>query len=224
MVGKENIIRLDMSEYADGSSVSKMIGASPGYVGYEDHQNVLEEIRNKPYSVLILDEIEKAHPSIIHLLYQILDEGKLKDSVGREIRFDHVTIIMTSNVGFDDIHIGFNPNEESVAISKLKENFSLAFVNRIDHIVVFHSLTKECMMQLISQKINGLLQKYKQKIVLQIQEKVKEELCTLSNYKEFGARKLDKLIQDRLDGIIVDAILMGKSKLKISSISNVTTV
>lgn len=224
LVGEGNIIRLDMSEYAESSSISKMIGANPGYVGYEDHQNVLEEVRNKPYSLLILDEIEKAHPSIIHLLYQILDEGKIKDSIGREIRFDHVTIVMTSNVGFDDIHIGFNPKEEAVAIAKLKENFSLAFVNRIDHVVVFHSLTKDHMMKLISQKINLLIQKYKQKITLQIQEVVKEEICELSNYKEFGARKLDKLIQDKLDDVIVDAILMGRSKLKISSISNLTTV
>lgn len=224
LVGKENIIKLDMSEYAESSSVSKLIGANPGYVGYEDNKNILEEIRNKPYSLLILDEIEKAHPSIIHLLYQILDEGKIKDSVGREIRFDHVTIVMTSNIGFDDIHVGFNPSKEETAISKLKENFSLAFVNRIDHVVVFSSLTEESMMRLIENKIHNIIEKYQKNITIKIQDQVKEELCNLSGYKEFGARKLDRLIQDKLENRIVDAILMGENHLQISSILKLTTV
>ena len=224
LVGSENIIKLDMSEYSDSSSVSKLIGANPGYVGYEDNKNILEEIRNKPYSLLILDEIEKAHPSIINLLYQILDEGKIKDSVGREIRFDHVTIVMTSNIGFDDIHVGFNPNKEETAISKLKENFSLAFVNRIDHVVVFNSLKEESIMKLVSTNINDIIKKYKKNITLKIDDKVKIELCELSEYKEFGARKLDRLISDKLENQIVDAIIMGKKNLQILSILKLTTV
>ena len=224
LVGENNIIRLDMSEYAESSSVSKLIGANPGYVGYEDNKNILEEIRNKPYSLLILDEIEKAHPSIIHLLYQILDEGKIKDSVGREIRFDHVTIVMTSNIGFDDIHVGFNPSKEETAISKLKENFSLPFINRIDHLVVFNSLTEESMMMLIEYKFNELLKKYKNNIILKIQDGVKKELCDLSGYKEFGARKLERLIQDKLENVILDTVLTGKKQLQISSITKLTTV
>lgn len=224
LVGKENIIRLDMSEYAEPSSISKIIGANPGYVGYEDNKNILEEIRNKPYSLLLLDEIEKAHPSIINLLYQILDEGKIKDAVGREIHFDHVTIVMTSNIGFDDIQVGFNSNKNDSAVAKLKENFSLAFINRIDHVIVFNALTKESIMTLISNKLNEVAKKYKGKITLNISNQVKEELCELSEYREFGARKLDRLIQDRMDNIIIDAIIGGKTELYISSIAKLTTV
>jgi len=223
LVGRDNIIRLDMSEYADSSSVSKLIGANPGYVGYEDNNNILEQVRNKPYSLLLLDEIEKAHPSIIHLLYQILDEGKIKDAVGREIRFDHVTIVMTSNIGFDDIQVGFNQNKDETAISKLKENFSLAFINRINHVIVFNSLTKENVMSLISTKINTLVNKYRENITIKIQNKVKEELCDLSEYKDFGARKIDRLIEDKLENKIVDAIIEGETNLKISSILDLTT-
>ena len=223
LVGSENIIRLDMSEYADSSSISKLIGANPGYVGYDDNNNVLEQIRNKPYSLLLLDEIEKAHPSVIHLLYQILDEGKIKDSIGREIRFDHVTIVMTSNIGFDEIHVGFNPSKEETAISKLKENFTLAFVNRINHVIVFNSLIKDDIMKLISNKIDKLINKYKDSIEIKIDKKVKEEFCELSEFKEFGARKIDRLIEDKIDSQVVDAILEGKTKIKISSVLDLTT-
>ena len=142
LVGKNNIIKLDMSEYSESHSVSKIIGSPPGYVGYNDSKNILEEIRNKPYSVLILDEIEKAHPSIINLFYQILDEGKIKDSTGKIVRFDNVTIIMTSNIGFNDIHVGFNKNK-NIVISKLKEYFDISFVNRIDSIIEFNKLKKK---------------------------------------------------------------------------------
>ena len=130
-----NIIKLDMSEFSESHSISKIVGAPPGYVGYDDNRNILEEIRNKPYSVLILDEIEKAHPNIINLLFQILDDSKVKDSNGNVVRFDNVIILMTSNVGFNDINIGFNKKEDSVLMSKLKENFSIPFVNRIDNII-----------------------------------------------------------------------------------------
>ena len=223
LVGEENIIKLDMSEYSEPSSISKLLGASPGYVGYEDHKNILEEIRNKPYSLLILDEIEKAHISIIHLLYQILDEGKIKDSLGREIRFDNVTIIMTSNIGFDDIHIGFNPKKEEVALSKLKENFSLAFINRIDNIIVFNSLNEDNIIELINKHIDKLKEKYKNKINIKVDNKVKEELVELSEYKDFGARKINRLIQDKLDNKIIDEILLDNKEIKISTIHNLTT-
>ena len=165
LVGKNNVIRLDMSEYSEGHSISKFIGAPPGYIGYSDNRNVLEEIRNKPYSVLILDEIEKAHPNIINLLFQILDEGKIKDSLSKEIRFDNVTIIMTSNLGFNDINVGFLNDKNNIVLSKLKENFNVAFVNRIDNIVTFNKLNRDNIGELVKNKLKILKEKYKLKDV-----------------------------------------------------------
>ena len=137
LAGK-NVIRLDMSEYSEAHSVSKIVGAPPGYVGYSDNKTVLEEIRNKPFSVLILDEIERANTSIINLLFQILDNGKIKDAKGVDVYFNNVVIIMTSNIGFDEINVGFNKNINST--TKLKEYFSIPFINRIDNIISFSSV------------------------------------------------------------------------------------
>ena len=219
MVGRQNVIRLDMSEYTEAHSVSKIIGAPPGYVGYDDNRNILEEIRNKPYSVLILDEIEKAHPNIINLFFQILEEGKIKDAGGKVVRFDHVIILMTSNIGFTDIHVGFHEATNDTVFSKLKENFSVAFVNRIDNVVVFHTLTKENIMEVIHSKIKVLKEKYnKRKITIQIKPSVLEEICSLSNYPEYGARKIDKIIKDKIENQVIDEVLVGNQTIEITSI------
>ncbi len=220
MVGHQNVIRLDMSEYTEAHSVSKIIGAPPGYVGYDDNRNVLEEIRNKPYSVLILDEIEKAHPNIIHLFFQILEEGKIKDASGKMVRFDHVIILMTSNIGFTDIHVGFHEATNDTVLSKLKENFSVAFVNRMDNVIVFHTLTKDNIMEVIHTKIKNLKEKYhKRKISVQIKPSVLEEICTLSNYSEYGARKIDKIIKDKIENQIIDAVIMGNQTVEVRAIA-----
>ncbi len=223
IVGGSNIIKLDMSEYSQGHTVSKFIGSPPGYVGYDDHKNILEEVRNKPYSVLILDEIEKAHPSIINLLYQILDEGKIKDSCGRLIRFDNCLIIMTSNVGFDEVSIGFNKITNDVITTKLKEYFNVSFINRIDNIVLFNRLTKEDMLKLIKNKIKILKTKYSKKnIEVKISKNVYEEVLALSNYEEFGARRLDKIIKDKIENIIIENSINNENKINIKSITEIT--
>ena len=218
LVGKNNIIKLDMSEYYEAHSVSKIIGSPPGYVGYNDSKNILEEIRNKPYSVLILDEIEKAHPSIINLFYQILDEGKIKDSTGKIVRFDNVTIIMTSNIGFNDIHVGFNKNK-NIVISKLKEYFDISFVNRIDSIIEFNKLKEENIKYLINEKINKIKNKYdKLNVKLKINNNVIDEIIELSNYNEYGARKLDKIIKNNIENIIIDNMMEDNYKIEIKTI------
>lgn len=219
LVGKNNVIRLDMSEYAEGHSISKFIGAPPGYVGYADNRNVLEEVRNKPYSVLILDEIEKAHPSIINLLFQILDEGKIKDSLSKEIRFDNVTIIMTSNLGFNDINIGFiNDNNEAV-MSKLKENFNIAFVNRIDNVVVFNTLNRDNIEELVKIKLRNLKDRYKLKdVTIKYNKNIVAEVIKRSNYEEFGARQLDKIIKDCIENYVIDSILNGDSEIEVTKL------
>ena len=214
-----SVIKLDMSEYSEPHSVSKIVGAPPGYVGYENYTNILEEIRNKPYSVLILDEVERAHTNIINLFYSILDEGKIKDSTGRTIRFDNVTIIMTSNIGFDDIHIGFNGKVNSVVESKLKENFSTPFLNRIDNVIIFNEMDEKNIEKLIHKKVNCLIKKYS-KYHINISTKVLEEIKEKSNYKEYGARKIDKIIQDGLTNQIIDEILSDKKEITIESLNS----
>ena len=220
MVGKNNIIKLDMSEYAEAHSVSKIIGAPPGYVGYVDNNTILEEIRNKPYSVLILDEIEKAHPKVINLFFQILDDGKLKDSSGRVIRFDNVFIVMTSNIGFEENMIGFNKISDNSVITKLKEVFSIPFINRIDNIVVFNKLDENIIRKLIQKKIKLLKNKYLNKnIKVTIGREVTDRIVELSNYNEFGARKIDKIIKEKIEGIIIDSIIDEKKQITIKNLN-----
>ena len=209
-----NVIKLDMSEYSESYSVSKIVGSAPGYIGYNDNKNILEEIRNKPYSVLILDEIEKAHPKVINLFYQILDEGKIKDSSGRTIRFDNVTIIMTSNIGYDDIHVGFNSKSNSN--TKLKEYFNTSFINRIDSIIPFNKLNKENIELLIRKKIKELKNKYK--INIRISKNLIEEIIDKSDYHEYGARKIEKIIKNDIESIIIDNLINNKHNIYIKTI------
>lgn len=216
MVG-DNIIRLDMTEYIESHSVSKLIGTSPGYVGYNDNTNILEEIKNKPYSVLILDEIEKAHPNVINLFLQILDNGKIKDAKGNIVRFDNVIIIMTSNIGFSDINIGFNKNQARI-LTKLKENFSIPFINRIDNILVFDNLSRDVIEKLIDKKIIDIKRKYLKEIDFKIDKKVYDEIIKESNYIEFGARKIDKIIKDKIENQIIDKIINKENNIYINEL------
>jgi len=213
----DNIIRLDMTEYIEPHSVSKIIGPPPGYVGYNDNTNILEEIKSKPYSVLILDEIEKAHPNVINLFLQVLDNGKIKDSTGNFVRFDNVTIIMTSNIGFNEESIGFQKNENKV-IQQLKEYFSVPFINRIDNIITFEKLEKKHIKELIDKKIFDIKRKYLKNIEFKIDEKVIEKIIEESNYKEFGARKIDKIIKEKIENQIIDKIIEKNDKIYIQEL------
>lgn len=212
-----NVIKLDMSEFSEPHSISKLIGSPAGYVGYDDNKNILETIKDNPFSILILDEIEKANQSIINLLYQILDEGKLKDSKGENIYFNNAMIIMTSNIGFNTKNIGFN-NSNKVN-SELKDIFSIPFINRIDNIFKFDYLTEEDIKLIINQKLKKLKNKYKKKdITLKIKSNIIEEIVELSNYKEFGARKIDKIIKNNIETFIINEILSNKKIVNIKSI------
>jgi len=218
LVGNNNIIKLDMSEFSEAHSISKIVGAPPGYVGYSDNKNILEEIRNKPYSVLILDEIEKAHPDIINLLFQILDESIIKDSKGNSIRFDNVTIVMTSNIGFNNNSIGFSENKNKV-LTNLKESFSLPFINRIDNVVIFNKLTRENIKEIVNKNIKKLEEKYKKKsIKIKISKKVIDEIIDKCDYNEYGARKVSKVIKTNLDNLIIEEILNGNTNISIKTL------
>lgn len=216
LVGSDNIIKLDMSEYAEAHSISKLVGAPPGYVGYDDHKNILEEIRNKPYSVLILDEIERAHPSILNLFFQILEEGKIKDARGITVYFGNVTIIMTSNMGFEEVHIGFETPKNEIVLSKLKEYFSIPFMNRIDETIVFQRLQEQDIRILSKQKLEKLQQRYQKKgYQISYEDSIIDEIIEKSNFQEFGARRLDKVVKEEVEAIIIEKAINGEINIKI---------
>lgn len=217
LVGGKNLIRLDMSEYADVTSVNKIVGSAPGYVGYDDNKNILDEIKNKPYSVILLDEIEKAHPQVINLFYQILDDGLIKDSKGNTIKFNNNIIIMTSNIGYEKNNVGFNNKVESTVLNELKNELSLPFVNRIDNIILFNHLTEENIRNIIKNKINVLKKRYAN-VTIKIGKNAVNEIVELSNYYDFGARKVDKIIKSKLENVIIDSILDNKSTVFITSL------
>lgn len=214
-LGESNFIRLDMSEYSDATSINKIIGSNPGYVGYDD-KNILGLIKEKPNSILLLDEIDKAHPSVINLFYQILDEGKIKDNQGNVIRFDHITIIMTSNVGFEEIKVGFNQNKEDEVISSLKTVFPPSFINRIDNIITFNNLNKDNLIEIINNRIDYIKNKYNN-ITINIDNSVIEEVINKCNYHEFGARKVNKVLSNIVENKVVDAIINEKDSITITS-------
>jgi len=202
-----------MSEYKEAHSISKIVGAPPGYIGYDDTTNILEQIKNKPYSVLILDEIEKAHQDIINLFLQVLDEGKIKDSKSNIVRFDNVVIIMTSNVGFHDINVGFN-NENKVK-TKLNDQFSIPFMNRVDSVITFNNLNENDITKIINMKLKDLKDKYKDKIDIKIASKVIDDIIKETNFEEYGARKVNKVIKDEIETIIIEALIDNKTEIQI---------
>ena len=218
----KNVIKLDMTEYSEAHSVSKIIGAPPGYVGYDNYTNILESIRTNPYSVLILDEIERAHPNVLNLFFNILDEGYVKDSKDRIVRFDNVNIIMTSNIGFDDIHVGFTKLNRDIVQNKLKDYFNLPFLNRIDSIVIFNKMSEKSIEKLIKKKLDNLVNKYSD-YNIKISSNVISEIKDKSNYLEYGARKIDKIIKDNLQDVIIDNILDNKKDIVIDTILIKTT-
>lgn len=198
LVGHSNVIKLDMSEYSESISINKLIGSPAGYVGYDDNKNILEEVRNKPYSVLILDEIEKAHKSVLNFFLNILDEGNCKDSKGRTIRFDNVLIIMTSNAYVSKSLMGFNKNKTN---NSLEDFFSKEFINRIDEIVSFNKLNEDDINKIIIKEANKYYKKYKCENIISLD--MINRIIKESNYEEYGVRKLCKLVRKEIENQII---------------------
>lgn len=198
LVGKNNVIKLDMSEYSESISINKIIGSPAGYVGYDDNKNILEEIRNKPYSVLILDEIEKAHKSVLNFFLNILDEGNCKDSSGKTVRFDNVLIIMTSNAYVSKSLMGFNKNTTN---NSLEDFFSKEFINRIDEIVPFNKFTEEDINKIIIKEANKCYKKYNNENIISLD--MINRIIKESNYEEYGVRKLCKAVRKEIENQIV---------------------
>ncbi len=217
LFGTNKIIRFDMSEYRDSTSITKIIGSSPGYVGYDDGKNKLEEIRNHPHAIILLDEIEKAHPSVLNLFLQILDEGHIMDAKGNMVHFQHHIIIMTSNVGFHKDSVGFI-EEVSKNDSKLREVLSLELLNRIQKIIYFKKLEKQDIYTIIKNKLELVKKRFLERnIKVHIQEHLIDHIIELSRYSEYGARKLDQVIEDQIDDYIIDNILEGKTEIFVNS-------
>ena len=209
-----NFIKLDMSEYSEPSSITKILGTSPGYIGYDDKHNILEEVKDKPNSLILLDEIDKAHPDVLNIFFQILEDGRIKNSIGEYIYFNNTVIIMTSNAGYLDTNIGFNKNSNM----NISDSFSIPFINRIDNIIYFKSLDEESIRKIICNRMNELKKKYKDKnINIRYDNKVIDDIVLRSKYQTFGARKIDKIIKGYIENIIIDNVIDGKSEIYINS-------
>ena len=218
----ENVIRIDMSEYKEGHSISKMIGSPPGYVGYNDNKNVFEMVRDNPYSLIILDEIEKASHEVINLFLQILDEGIATNSKGEKINFSNTTIIMTSNLGCNKNSIGFNNHASFQDINKF---FGIEFVNRIGKIVRFDNLSFETCKKIVNSKLSVLRKLYREKgIICSFTNNLVNEIVSLCEYDKYGARKIDDVINYNVEELIVNKMLMGVSRIRINDIKSTKVV
>ncbi|XJZ28307.1 AAA family ATPase [Bacillota bacterium Lsc_1132] len=221
---KDSMIRLDMSEYMEKHSVSKLIGSPPGYVGHDEAGQLTEKVRRNPYSIILLDEIEKAHPDVQHMFLQIMEDGRLTDSQGRTVSFKDTVIIMTSNagVGHKAIHVGFGKNdieEESSILDSLGSFFKPEFLNRFDSIIEFKALEKEHLLAIVDLMLNELQDALKeQQIELTIANEAKEKLAELGFNPIFGARPLRRVIQEQLEDKIADFILDQPDVKKLSAV------
>ncbi|SDA53412.1 ATP-dependent Clp protease ATP-binding subunit ClpC [Butyrivibrio sp. INlla18] len=228
MFGDENaLIRVDMSEYMEGHSVSKMIGSPPGYVGFDDGGQLSEKVRRHPYSVILFDEIEKAHPDIFNVLLQVLDDGHITDSKGRKVSFKNTILIMTSNVGAQKIvdpkKLGFGAGSDakkdyedmkSGVMEEVKKLFKPEFINRIDEIMVFHTLTEKEMMDIVTLLSQNLSKRCKTQmdINLTISPAVKKYLVTKHSDAKMGARPLKRAIQQTIEDAMAEELLKGNIK------------
>lgn len=232
LFGDENaMIRIDMSEYMEPHSVSKLIGSPPGYVGFDDGGQLTEKIRRKPYSVVLFDEIEKAHPDVMNMLLQILEDGRLTDSQGRVVNFKNTVIIMTSNVGArmitDRKPLGFSQAKENAkgesekeyeeikkdVMAELKKNFRPEFINRIDEIIVFHKLNQEEIDKIISIMLKEVVKRLQdQNMKIEIDDSVKELISKKGIDTNYGARPLRRTIQNLVEDKLAEEILDGNLK------------
>ena len=217
-----NMIRIDMSEYMEKFAVSRLIGAPPGYVGYEEGGQLTEKVRRKPYSIILLDEIEKAHPDVFNVLLQVLDDGQLTDGLGRKVDFKNTIIIMTSNIGTRQLKdfgtgVGFNTNareaervalERSVIDKEMKKKFAPEFLNRIDDIVFFNSLQRDDIHKIIDIELKGLFKRVKSMgLDIEIDEKAKDFILKKGWDEQYGARPLKRAIQQYIEDDLADEII-----------------
>ncbi|MBP6429123.1 MAG: ATP-dependent Clp protease ATP-binding subunit [Bacteroidales bacterium] len=240
---ENNLIRLDMSEYMEKHSVSRIIGSPPGYIGHEEAGQLTEKVRMHPYSIVLFDEIEKAHPDVFNILLQIMDDGHLTDSIGRRVDFKNTIIIMTSNVGSRKLRdfgigVGFSTAaitskiediEKSIIDNDINKTFSPEFLNRVDDIVFFRSLEKEDIIEIIDIELNKLTKRLKNlEYTIEFTSELKDLLIEKGIDKQFGARPLKRAIQKYVEDVVSEAILENKYKkkknIKVSQEANETLI
>ncbi|MFH0839071.1 MAG: ATP-dependent Clp protease ATP-binding subunit [Candidatus Omnitrophota bacterium] len=222
---QDAMIQLDMSEYMEKFNLSRLVGAPPGYVGYEEGGQLTEKIRRRPYSVVLLDEIEKAHPDIFNILLQVLEDGRLTDSFGRRVDFRNTVLIMTSNIGAELLRrqgaLGFTPSKEDVSyqamkgklLDEVKRTFKPEFLNRIDDIIVFHQLTKEDLYKIVDIELGELNKRVnEQELNLEFTQTTKDFLIEKGFDQIFGARPLKRIIQRYIEDPLSEEILKGTLK------------
>ena len=222
---EESLVRIDMSEYMEKHNVSRLIGAPPGYVGYEEGGQLTERIRRRPYAVVLLDEIEKAHPDVFNMLLQIMEEGQLTDSFGRRVDFRNVILIMTSNIGAELIKnkggFGFGKHSEEADYDKIKQTlnseieryFRPEFINRLDDVIVFRPLTREDLVNIVEYELKKVRSRLKEQgYVLEMDESAKGFLIEKGHNPDFGARPLRRAIEQYVEDPLSESILRGEFK------------
>ena len=224
---EDAMIRVDMSEYMEKHSVSKLIGSPPGYVGYEEGGQLSDKVRRNPYSVVLFDEIEKAHPDVFNILLQVLDDGQITDSKGRKVSFKNTIIIMTSNAGanriIDPKHLGFSRDitekqdyekMKASVMEEVKLMFKPEFINRIDEIIVFHALTEKEVKSIVNIMLRNLAKQVKEQMNIELKytETLKSALAKESYDKKYGARPLRRMIQNKIEDNLAEEILAEKVK------------
>ncbi|HIC88958.1 MAG TPA: AAA family ATPase, partial [Anaerolineae bacterium] len=213
---ERNMVRIDMSEYQERHTVARLIGAPPGYVGYEEGGQLTEAVRRKPYSVVLFDEIEKAHPEVFNILLQLLDDGRLTDGHGRTVDFKNTVVIMTSNIGSQYLaeagrHDGVDDRSRELVLSELRRQFRPEFLNRIDEVIVFHSLTREHLVQIVDIQLRHLRELLAQQhISIELTSAAKNLLATEGYDPVYGARPLKRVLQRRLQDPLAMKILTGE--------------
>jgi len=219
----KSLIQLDMSEYMEKFTVSRLVGSPPGYVGYEEGGQLTEAVRRRPYSVVLFDEIEKAHPDVMNMLLQILEEGKLTDNVGRVVDFRNTIILLTSNVGAETIRkgttIGFGASSAEATYEKMRDTildeakkaFRPEFLNRLDDVIVFRSLTKPDLIEILDLEIKKVTERLKNRsIVLELDTKAKDFLVEKGFDPVYGARPMRRAVERYLEDPMAEEILRGK--------------
>ena len=219
---EDALIRIDMSEYMEKFAVSRLVGAPPGYVGYEEGGQLTEKVRRKPYSIVLLDEIEKAHPDVFNLLLQVLDDGQLTDSLGRKVDFKNTIIIMTSNIGSRQLKdfgqgVGFgtqaklnskNEYSQSVIDNALKRTFAPEFLNRVDDVVMFNALEKKDIQKIIGIEIRQVVKRVEEMgYKIEITEKAMDFLAEKGWDEQYGARPLKRAVQKYVEDVLAESII-----------------
>ena len=225
----EKVVRVDMSEFMEKHNVSRLIGSPPGYVGYDEGGQLTEKIKNNPFSVVLFDEIEKAHKDVFNILLQILDEGHLTDSFGRKVNFTNTIIIMTSNIGAKKVSdfgggVGFTTSSsetqkyevrKSIIQKSLKQQFNPEFLNRIDDVILFNKLDKDVMNKIIQIELNKLVNRLKEKnFNITFDKTIISRIAELNTQEDYGARPIKRIIQNLCEDFLSDEILKGTIKEK----------